>query len=749
MRKFILLLFLICTSCTKPLVDAGLDQASETPPESFDFILVQNIDQKILVSWSTSKGAKTYELSYGTATGVYTTTVTGIKKTTYTIEGLSAGQIYYFKAKAVNDYGSVESSSEKSFTHMGPPGAFTLTTAVPSSGRVVLTWAESAQATSYTIKRGTSANDISTTVTTTSALTYNVTGLTNTVTYYFKVIASNAVSSTESTNSLSAKPDVPPTVPLNAKSKVEVGKCVIEWDPPASGAPPLKYTVRRIISGSVNVVICDKISTRTCAEESLSSGTYNYRVEASNDTGTGPQTSNVVCTLALPTNITGPNSTTPDAYASAVLTWSGGTGSDSFTVKYGTVNPPDQVASTSATSPYTVTGLTNGTTYYFQVVGVNGYGTKDSGVLTFKPIGKSPTITPGSLPEVAVIKGIPHTRYFTIADPDAQDSLICSSSVSASSSAPLEIPDSNITIGGTAPNCSVTVTAPLSASSVATITLSLTDGANTISRDTQYYVLPAAERIYSLRRFNANYNGPTVKVRRASDSLTMDIGFDTQGNLNYATYNSFRGGSTLHVQTWYDQGPSGFDITESDPAKQPTLVASSSTTGYVVGDGINQHLTLPSFNPSATMTFFARARAVSAVDALSPIFSYATSNSTDGLSGFIFQRSGASSRSPEFLTYDSILGDFDIASQGTAINTTDLNMAAHLITGSNMKKITVDGSQSGGSVNNYLAPNPGTPFYLMAAEHLDSFQYGSMQLKEFLIFRADLNAAQINALGVQ
>ncbi len=65
---------------------------------------------------------------------------------------------------------------------------------------------------------------------------------------------------------------------------------------------------------------------------------------------------------------------------SVQLAWTAAPGATSYTVRYGTTSGTwGSVASTSATSPYTVTGLTAGVTYYFQVQAVNGNGSMYAG----------------------------------------------------------------------------------------------------------------------------------------------------------------------------------------------------------------------------------------------------------------------------------------------------------------------------------------------------------------------------------
>ena len=79
---------------------------------------------------------------------------------------------------------------------------------------------------------------------------------------------------------------------------------------------------------------------------------------------------------------------------------------------------------------------------------------------------------------------------------------------------------------------------------------------------------------FSLRRLRAAYTGPALRVRRASDNTTLDVGFTGAGVLNTAALLTFTGTSNGHVVTWYDQTGNGNNITNATAANQP-LVASA------------------------------------------------------------------------------------------------------------------------------------------------------------------------------
>lgn len=80
---------------------------------------------------------------------------------------------------------------------------------------------------------------------------------------------------------------------------------------------------------------------------------------------------------------------------------------------------------------------------------------------------------------------------------------------------------------------------------------------------------------YSFRRLLTSYKtNKAFNVVRASDSLTRDIGFTSDGMPDVAGLTSFLSGTTGKVVTWYDQSGS-FDLTQATDANRPTIVLSA------------------------------------------------------------------------------------------------------------------------------------------------------------------------------
>ena len=84
-----------------------------------------------------------------------------------------------------------------------------------------------------------------------------------------------------------------------------------------------------------------------------------------------------------------------------------------------------------------------------------------------------------------------------------------------------------------------------------------------------------ATAAYSLRKLRSSYTGNAIKVRRSSDNAEMNIGFNSDGEINTFTLLTFIGvGNNGFVTTWYDQSGNGINLTQATAAYQPKIVNS-------------------------------------------------------------------------------------------------------------------------------------------------------------------------------
>jgi fibronectin type 3 domain-containing protein len=163
----------------------------------------------VILSWTASSGATTYNAYRGTTAGGENSTAiaTSISTTTYTDTTVINGTTYYYKVAAVNAGGTSPYSNEASATPAAVPAAPTGLSASAGNTQDTLTWTAASGATSYNVYNGTSSGgEGSTPVGTSSTTTYTDTGLTNGTKYYYIVKGVNSSGTGPASNEASATP---------------------------------------------------------------------------------------------------------------------------------------------------------------------------------------------------------------------------------------------------------------------------------------------------------------------------------------------------------------------------------------------------------------------------------------------------------------------------------------------------------------------------------------------------------------
>src|SRR5205823_2097017 len=137
-------------------------------------------------------GATSYTVKRATVSGgPYAPVMSGVTTTNYVDAGLTNGTLYYYVVSATSSNGESPNSNEASATPVpAVPAAPTGVTATAGNAQVTVTWAASAGATSYTVKRGTvSGGPYAVVASAIAALSYVDGGLTNGTPYFYVVTA--------------------------------------------------------------------------------------------------------------------------------------------------------------------------------------------------------------------------------------------------------------------------------------------------------------------------------------------------------------------------------------------------------------------------------------------------------------------------------------------------------------------------------------------------------------------------------
>jgi hypothetical protein len=312
---------------------------------------------------------------------------------TRTVSGLTLGTTYTLKVKAINTAGaSNDRTYSPTITPAGIPYGVSALTATPGNTTLTINYLQPASLNGGTWLRyeyfisptGTSFSDTPTaTSSTQSDTSYTFTGLTNGTAYDIKVVAltsANGTASSTNTTLLNLTPAIAPQAPTISISRVSDSSARVNWYATASGGSPITSYTITVNKNSVSQSCYVNLATTSCTITGLTTlDVLTASATATNFVGTSPASVTATYTHATaPLRPTGITTTSGDTYISIAFTQpaSGDVISD-YEYSY------DGSTFTSVganTSPITLTGLTNDTTYslFIRAIGLN-YGT---GVLT-------------------------------------------------------------------------------------------------------------------------------------------------------------------------------------------------------------------------------------------------------------------------------------------------------------------------------------------------------------------------------
>ena len=361
-----------------------------TTPDTPGIPTLVAADTALAATWTAPASNNGAEITGYTATASTAGTAAGTCSTTSntdldcTISSLTNGTSYEVTVTAANSAGNSNASTGAAATPSTTPGAPAGVAGTAGAGQVTVTWSAPTETggsdvTGYTA----TATPDGAFCLSTSALTCDITGLTNGTAYTFRVKATNANGAgSNSSASASVTPVTTPGVPTSLSGAADDASVVLSWTAPTDtgGTAVTDYTVESSSdSGTTWTAFShDASTTASLRVTGLTNGTaYSFRVSAVNAVGTGTASSTASATpVTTPTAATSVAGTAGDTQVA--LTWTaptdnGGTAITDYTVESSSDSTTWTTFAdgTSTTASATVTGLTNGTTYTFRVSPVN------------------------------------------------------------------------------------------------------------------------------------------------------------------------------------------------------------------------------------------------------------------------------------------------------------------------------------------------------------------------------------------
>ncbi len=294
------------------------------------------------------------------------------------------------------------------------PSAPSNVTAIAGNGSATVSWTApdngGSLITSYTVTpyTGSTAGTPVTVANQTPNASTTITGLTSGTTYTFTVSATNSVGTSAAStpsNAVTPQAQSAPGTPTGVSAVAGNGSATVSWTAPPNGGTTISsytitpYTTGESSSAGTPVTISGNPPATTATVSGLTNGTaYLFSVSATNSVGTGPESADSTQVVPAgpplaPTGVTATSGT-----ASATVTWTApdpqGSPITSYTVTPFVGSTPQVPVTVSGSPPATsalMAGLTDGTSYTFQVTATNATGTSASSA-------PSAAVTPADVP---------------------------------------------------------------------------------------------------------------------------------------------------------------------------------------------------------------------------------------------------------------------------------------------------------------------------------------------------------------
>lgn len=363
---------------------------------------VGNAGATVQFTAGTPGSSATTNYEYRIGTGPWVAVSPASTATSITITGLTNGQAELIRVRAVSAQGGGAASNAVSVTPIAPPGAPTITGAVPLNGRAEIAFTDGTAGTlpttNYQYRLGNGAWTALSPPTTTSPLI--ITGLTNGTGYSISIRAVTSGGAGAASAATSVTPFSLPGAPTISEAAPRDGGAELSFAPGLAGSSRTTNYEYQLDGGNW-VALSPAKATSPVLITGLTNGqTYSVKLRAVTVNGVGVESSAASVTPAI----------VPGAPTITAVTRQDGALDVAFTAAtpgtapitnyqyqlndgiWWSLNPA------STTSPFTITGLTNGVRYAVRLRAVSADG---NGAFT-DPTAAVPGILPGA-PTVGVV----------------------------------------------------------------------------------------------------------------------------------------------------------------------------------------------------------------------------------------------------------------------------------------------------------------------------------------------------------
>jgi uncharacterized protein (TIGR02145 family) len=365
------------------------------------------VDQKLspILTWNQVSNASRYTLQISTNSS-FTSFVfdeDSLTTTTKQINDLSGSTKYYWRISAVNNFGTKGWSETWSFTTgvapvppvlLSPSDAATDISLSPT-----LSWNASSGATSYILQVSTS-NSFSSFVFNQSFTTTNkqITGLTNSTKYYWRVSTTNSFGTSNPTVVWSFTTGTPPEIPTLSSPQngaIDISSSpMLVWN---ASIRATNYTLQVSTNISFSSFVYNQSGLTNTSNQlaSLTKSTkYFWRVSTTNNYGTS-NFSDVwnftTGSLPNPPTLLTPTDGATDVSLTPTLSWNASSGATSYTLQVSMSNSFSSFVinqSGLTTTSTQITGLIKLSKYFWRVIAVNSFGNSaESSIWLFTTLG--------------------------------------------------------------------------------------------------------------------------------------------------------------------------------------------------------------------------------------------------------------------------------------------------------------------------------------------------------------------------